>query len=381
MRKIIKDLKKKLVNEIWYFLFRLVKKTAITLITFCKIYKFISKNVKAVIIKLLKIFYIIFIYVKYYFFKIKLHLYDNLFCVILYFVWVNFGFRWIFYNVLNHYFWNAQVQVWWYYMPDRIYYLITEEYYYKIKIFIWFFRRNKRRFIKKQIFYIDRYQKFFANNRKDILKVSSFVVLCVFITALFIKFVFISVINIQIILITKRIISFVISSIKYFVLFLKFKCYFFFLKHSNKYNLNKKRKYRKRKSFLIGEYFFDINDFDSSYFNIIIKSIMKSKNIFYYYKFRRDLKLHAYIKKLKLKYTNKVYNRILYRLIKKNKLFFRKQRWVIWLKNLWIYSVNFNFFYFYKTFFFSFNFIYFNINCFLNTYLDFYLKFIIYLAA
>jgi len=352
MKKIIKSLKKKLVNEICFYCYWLVKKTGVSIIIFCKIYKFVSKNIKAIIIKLLKVFYIIFIYVKYYFFKLKLHLYDNLFCVILYFVWVNFGFRWIFYNVLNHYFWNAQVQVWWYYMPDRIYYLVTEEYYYKIKIFLWFFRRNRRRFIRKEVFYIKRYQKFFADNRKDILKVCSYIVLSAFITALFTKFVFINVLNIQILVIIKRIIFFIISNVKYFVLFLKFKCYFFFLNYSYKRNLNKKHKNRNRKSFLTGEYFHDTNGFDSSYINLIIKSFMKSKNIFYYYKFRKDLKIYSYIKKLKLKYNNKLYNRILYRLIKKNKLFFRKQRWVIWIQNLWIYSVNFNFFYFYKTFFF-----------------------------
>lgn len=381
MKKIIKILKKKLVNGICFFCYWLVKKTGVSIIIFCKIYKFISKNIKIIIIKLLKVFYIIFIFIKYYFFKLKLHLYDNLFCVILYFVWVNFGFRWIFYNVLNHYFWNAQVQVWWYYMPDRIYYLITEEYYYKIKIFLWFFRRNRRRLIKKEVFYIKRYQKFFADNRKDIFKVSSYIVLSAFITALFTKFVFINIFNIQIFLIVKRIIFFMISNIKYFVLFLKFKCYFFFLKHSNKRNLNKKSKNRKRKSFLTSEYFHDTNDLDSSYFNLIIKSFMKSKNIFFYYKFRKDFKIYSYIKKLKLKYNNKLYNRTLYRLIKKNKLFYRKQRWVIWLKNLWIYSINFNFFYFYKTFFFFVNFIYFNITYAFDTYLDFYLKFIIYLAA
>jgi len=44
MKKIIKSLKKKLVNEICFYCYWLVKKTGVSIIIFCKIYKFVSKK-------------------------------------------------------------------------------------------------------------------------------------------------------------------------------------------------------------------------------------------------------------------------------------------------------------------------------------------------
>lgn len=391
MFKKIKELKNKFVKNkfvrsvsfyIYVYWLISIKKTDKIIGVICKIYEFVWKRIKKIIIKVLKILYVTFIHLKYYFFKLKLHLYDRAFCKTVYFIWVNFGFRWIFYNVLNHYHWNGLLAYWWFYLPDHLYYLVTDEYYYKIKIFLWHFKRKVRKLKKKEAFYIKKYKSFFASRKKDFLKSCFYAFLCLFVILFFIKFILINMLSARFFLLFERIVFFVISSIKYFVLFLKFKCYFFFLKHSNKFNLNKKykRRYKWRKTFLKEKYFHDTNAFDFNSFYLMLKSIMKTRNIFYYYKFRNDLNWYSYEKKTDLHETNLYYNRILYRLLNKHKWFSRKQRWVIWLQNLWIYSINFNFFYFYKLFFFFFNYVYFSIAFVSNVYLELYLEFIIYLS-
>lgn len=382
MKKVISRLQNKLVNKSWFYLYLLVKKTAAVIDIFCKVYKFVCKILKIISVKLLKMLNVLILNTIYLFFKIKLHLYDNIFCVIVSFIWKEIWiFKWYYYNVMNHYRWNVILPFIWYDLPPLIYWLIADKYYYKIRVFLWFLRRNIRKFVKKEILYVLKYQNFFAKERKDIIKVCFYIFLSVFIIIFFTKFVFIYLFNVQFFLFFKRLISFFISNVKYFILYLKFKWYFFFLKHSNKFNLNVKRKFKKKRVFSKNEYFNDRYDFDINFFYVIFKSIMKTRNIFMYYKFRKDLIWKSYSERRKFHYNNKMYNKILYRLIRKAKLLYRKQRYIIWIYDLWIISVNFNFFYFYKAFFFFAAIAYSNFIYILGAYSELYLKFIIYLAV
>jgi len=338
----------KFLKEIYFFCYLYVKKTS-RIITF--IYEFncrVFNKTELTLNKFSKKAWEFFLVLHYYFFFLKKHLYDKGFCVVLYFVWRNFGFQWYFYNVLNHYFWNLQIAVWWVFMPNHIQERIIFNYY-RFRFYLWRLRRKKRISQKKLTLFIRKFFFIYEKKKQNILKFCFYVFIFTFTIYSFIEFSFAKLLFKWFFLFEKRIVFFIISSVKYFVLFLKFKCYFFFLEHVRKFNLHMKyaESRVKSRSYLIDDRFCGVNNFYYTVFNFFVNSIKKTKNIFYYYKFRKDLSFYGFGERKKLHETNFYYSFIFYKLKKKKYKKYKAQKFVFCLKILWLYRINYNFFFFY----------------------------------
>lgn len=318
-----------------------------------------------------------------YFFYFKKHLYDEGFCVVLYFVWCNFGFKWFFHKFMKVWFWKNVVETWWIAFPEWLEFRFLWE----LNAYRWAryrFNHRRKNFWWRVYAYSETYRIYLRkkkNYKKIQFQFSVFVFVYAFIAISFIAFFFINILSKWFFLFKKRIIFFVLSSIKYLVLYLKFRWYFFFLEHFKKFNLHSKRRRSKKKIYLADERFYEIDDFYYVIFNFFVNSIKRTKNIFLYYKFRKDLSFYGFGERRKWHKTHVYYNFLFLKSIKKKYKRFYTQKYFFWFKNLWLYSINYNFFYFHKIFFFIYNFLYSNIANALDMYLDLYLNIIIYLAS
>ena len=335
---------------IYYFYF-FVKILANILSFLYKLYKIILWNNIVIFFKTL-IKYLIIVpgkIVKFFYKKIKLHIFEDFIFLVVEFIWIDSGAKYHFYNNMRWYLYEG----FWEGISDRapkFFWALIKNYFVGL---YWSYRGYKLEFklFKRKTRKRLKFIYFKTINSNKILKYNIILILFCSALVLFVKFIYLLYINNICFIIIKRINFFLFSNGRYFILYLKFIRKFYFLRHTKVFNICK-RAIILQMSYHKKLFYFEFFSWDF---------IKKNKNIFLFYKFKKDLKDFVFGKKRKTFIFNKRYNKWFLRALKKRKKFYKKIKRIIYIKNLWLYSMNYNIFYFYKTFFFIINFFYSNL--------------------